>query len=335
MSFLSRELPDTIEPTAVQIEWEECPCLLCGSDQWVPLLEAPDRSRSAGNWFLVVQCRRCGLCFTNPRPAQQDTAASQSEPSPASERLPTRRRKSSAYRKSMPVHGEGRLLDVGCGSGTFLRRMHLDGWNVMGLDPSPGIVRHLREKFALPALVGSLPHDQLTPGSFDVITMWQSLQLAPWPVETLIEARRLLAPGGKLIVAVPNIDSLAFRWFGQAWNGFDLPRNLVHFAPWTLRLVLKKAGFRKTTLHMIRRERWLRASAQIACRMHPRVPRFLRSLRGKDPFQAGDLVRLAHPPIRLHHGDRKVGTSLRVNLASGGRKPPDYADRGVCRQRRE
>ena len=47
----------------------------------------------------------------------------------------------------------------------------------------------------------------------------------------------------QLLVVAPNIDSLPFRWFGSAWNGLDLPRHLTHFAPWTLQLLLERAGF--------------------------------------------------------------------------------------------
>ena len=53
-------------------------------------------------------------------------------------------------------------------------------------------------------------------------------------VPVLREARDLLAPGGKLVVAVPNIDSLPFRWFGRHWFGLDLPRHLTHFTPASL-----------------------------------------------------------------------------------------------------
>ena len=71
--------------------------------------------------------------------------------------------------------------------------------------------------------------------------MWQSLEHVHDPQEVLSEARRTLAPGGKLIVATPNIDSLPFRWFGHAWYGLDLPRHLTHLAAWTLRLMLHRA----------------------------------------------------------------------------------------------
>src|SRR5262249_60152055 len=62
----------------------------------------------------------------------------------------------------------------------------------------------------------------------------------------------------------PNIDSLPFRWFGHAWFGLDLPRHLTHFAPWTLQLMLERAGFQVGPIRMVRHSDWLRSSAKLA-----------------------------------------------------------------------
>src|SRR5436305_600698 len=115
-------------------------------------------------------------------------------------------------------------------------------------------------------LVGTLPHSDLASGSFDVITMWQSLEHVHHPLPVLAEAQRLLVPGGTLVVSVPNIDSLPFRWFGTSWIGLDLPRHLTHFTPPTLRLMLEHAGYRIGSLQLIRHSDWLRSSARLAAR---------------------------------------------------------------------
>jgi SAM-dependent methyltransferase len=135
------------------------------------------------------------------------------------------------------------------------------------MDQSSEAVARIRDELGVRAVVGTLPHPDLEPRSIDVVTMWHSLEHVHQPLDALRAARRLLAPGGRLIMAVPNIDSTAFRWFGPAWFGLDLPRHLAHFTPTTLRLMLDKAGFRMTAIRPVRHSDWLRSSAHLANRL--------------------------------------------------------------------
>jgi 2-polyprenyl-3-methyl-5-hydroxy-6-metoxy-1,4-benzoquinol methylase len=261
----------------VQVEWEETACLLCRGRNWFTLVEAPDRTPdSAGLWFAVVQCNDCGLCFTNPRPTVEsmaqfyphDYAPHQLTARPAKKvRSPRGRWK--GYELYVAPSGGRRLLDFGCGGGSFLAGMHADGWDVTGVDTSLSVVNAVQTQLGLRAIRGTLPHAQLEGERFDLITMRQSLEHVHQPAEVLAAAHRLLVPRGRLVVAVPNIDSLPFRWFGHAWYGLDLPRHLTHFAPWTLKLMLERAGFRPGKVRHIRRGKWLHASAGQAHREAP------------------------------------------------------------------
>jgi 2-polyprenyl-3-methyl-5-hydroxy-6-metoxy-1,4-benzoquinol methylase len=291
MRFVATDLEVPIARADSGIEWEECDCPLCGGHSWSPLVEAPDRlAGNSGRWFLVVQCHDCGLCFTNPRPSHHSMTQFYASAYPAhankTPRLPWWRRMLSRLRrdnrKCLPLEGNGRLLDFGCGGGSYLLRMHEQGWDVTGLDLAASAIQTIPSRRGLRTFVGTLPHAELRDETFDVITMWQSLEHVHEPQEVLREARRLLAPGGKLIIATPNIDSLPFRWFGHAWYGLDLPRHLTHFAPWTLRLMLHRAGFRVGRIRMVRHSSWLRSSAHAACR-EPYSNAWHRWLRNRTP----------------------------------------------------
>jgi SAM-dependent methyltransferase len=289
MGFFPRKFPDAAAgPIAsASLCWDEVNCPLCGNQRWQTLLEAPDRQAS-GLWFAVVQCLDCGLCFTNPRPVT--ATLERFYPGDYRPHQVLAERQSGRWRQFLsrlrrargPLswRGQGRLLDFGCGNGAFLQRMRLQGWRVTGVDIAAHAVQRIRNQTGLRVLTGTLPHPELRPNSFDVITMWQSLEHVPDPGQVLCEARRLLAVEGQLVVAVPNIDSLAFRVFGQAWVGLDLPRHLTHFSPWTLHLLLERSGFRVRRIRMAGPSAWLRHSARLACQL-PQAKLIHHGLRGK------------------------------------------------------
>jgi SAM-dependent methyltransferase len=180
----------------------------------------------------------------------------------------------------MTWHGPGRLLDFGCGSGTFLYRMHREGWQVTGLDFSAAVIARIRTAPGLAVLTGTLPHPALRPASFDCVTMRQALEHVPDPLGLLREAYRLLVPGGQLLVGVPNLDSWPYRWFGNSWFGLELPRHLTHFTPATLVKMLERADFRVGKVRMRGHGKWLRTSAKLAC-AERHAPRWYHWLRHK------------------------------------------------------
>ncbi|HEV3384415.1 MAG TPA: class I SAM-dependent methyltransferase [Gemmata sp.] len=271
---------DGLEPDRPQFLWEETDCLLCGRNEASLLAEAGDqRSTIASQFrFAVVRCRHCGLVYTNPRPTAESLAPFYPTHY-APHRLRQKRhliRRSSGFlnrlfgrpcperRGLLPWPSPGRLLDFGCGGGSYLCEMAARGWQVTGLDSSTQTVQSIREQYGFDAVAGTLPHPDLTPGSFDVITMWQSLEHVSHPLTVLRAAHELLVPGGKLIVAVPNYESLSAKWFGEYWFGLDLPRHLTHFAPRTLSEMLQTSGFRMTAMRNWVHADWLRTSAKQA-----------------------------------------------------------------------
>lgn len=140
---------------------------------------------------------------------------------------------------------DGVLLEVGCGAGTYLDLMRALGWSrVVGVDLSATAIRNARDVLALEAYRCQLEEANLPPSTFDAVSLSHTLEHLPNPVRTLGEIHRLLKPGGRLAVIVPNFESLGFRVFGQAWFPLDAPRHLVNFTEQSLRAATTKAGFR-------------------------------------------------------------------------------------------
>jgi len=91
--------------------------------------------------------------------------------------------------------------------------------------------------------VGDLATHRLPAAAFDVVTLWHVLEHVPDARSCLECARQCLKPDGRLIVAVPNIDSLEARLGGAHWFHLDLPRHQSHFSLRTLERLLADVGF--------------------------------------------------------------------------------------------
>ncbi len=273
---------DSAQFAATHFEWEDTACLLCGENSAELIAEACDPldANGRGLRFAVVRCRHCGLAFTNPRPKAEHIGSfyppgysphgAKSEQN--KHRIPSRLRcrllgtPCRERRGAIPVRVPGRLLDFGCGGGSYLTRMAGLGWEVTGVDASPIAVQRVEDELGYPAHLGTLPNANLMPGSFEAITMWQSLEHVHQPLEVLRAAFRLLVPGGALVIAVPNFDTPARSWFGDRWHGYDLPRHLSHFTPATLGAMIQASGFQLDGVRGLAHSGWLQTSAKRAFR---------------------------------------------------------------------
>lgn len=137
----------------------------------------------------------------------------------------------------------GRLLDVGCGKGDFLARMSLRGWAVEGLEVDAEAVEFARSNHSLTVHLGALENLRFPDGSFDAITANHVIEHVHEPDALIRECLRVLAPGGRLVLATPNIDSIGHRRFGRNWSHLDPPRHLHLFTKKTLKGCVAKAGF--------------------------------------------------------------------------------------------
>jgi SAM-dependent methyltransferase len=242
------------------------PCPVCRSPntalRWP---QRPDRLfRATQRRFDLHGCADCRTCFLHPVPNVQELATYYPESywigpsdrqadSGASGGLLERYRRfvlrdhvrfvgavvADQRRSGMPVQ----VLDVGCGDGSFLEALGVPG--SAGMDLSATALQAVRAR-GFHAVRGVLDDCPIRPGSCSLVTSFHFLEHVH-PIEPALTAmQRLLAPGGEIVVQVPNADSLQARILGRHWAGYDVPRHLVNYTTRTLRQVLERNGFEVT-----------------------------------------------------------------------------------------
>ncbi len=144
----------------------------------------------------------------------------------------------------LPAQPDGRLLEVGCGSGQMLNSMQGLGWCVEGVDFDPAAVQNARNK-GLQVRLGTLEAQRYPNDHFDAITMSHLIEHVHDPLELLSECYRVLKTGGQLVVVTPNSESWGHKMFRGSWLHLDPPRHLYVFNSSSLRRLVEKASFEK------------------------------------------------------------------------------------------
>jgi 2-polyprenyl-3-methyl-5-hydroxy-6-metoxy-1,4-benzoquinol methylase len=140
----------------------------------------------------------------------------------------------------------GRVLDVGCGDGRFLYRMHRKGWSGVGLDFDLNAIEAAKEmygKYGFELLQTDLISARFPDNSFDAVTMNHVIEHVSDPGALLAEVKRILKPGGRMVSITPNVQSWAHSIFGDCWRGLEIPRHLQIFSLPALANCARRAAF--------------------------------------------------------------------------------------------
>jgi 2-polyprenyl-3-methyl-5-hydroxy-6-metoxy-1,4-benzoquinol methylase len=226
----------------------ECP--ICDNKEFKPYLTCNDYLVS-NEKFVIQECSGCGFRLTNPRPDDKSIGNYYKSENYISHNDRSGGLINSIYRivrnytlgsKIRLItklnRGEGKLLDVGCGTGSFLESCKSNGWQITGVETDATVRTLAQEKLRVQIHLNlnEVPNDE----PFDIITLWHVLEHIPNLNDAVERLSMLLAPNGTLLIAVPNSNSYDANYFRECWAAYDVPRHLYHFTPPTIEKLFRK-----------------------------------------------------------------------------------------------
>jgi SAM-dependent methyltransferase len=192
-------------------------CRACGARTTLPVPTDADLELAYGTWYRPAEGRFAGLGDRALRSLRGRLA-----------------------RRLDRIAPPGPILDVGAGDGALLDALASVGREATGLE------RHSARPDVREAELSEIN------GRFAAIVFWHSLEHLRHAGAALDRAARLLAPGGVVVIAIPNLDSLQARAFGERWFALDLPRHLVHVPARALIERLRQLGLKPARVSYLR-----------------------------------------------------------------------------------
>lgn len=221
------------------------PCNLCGSAS-VETLSLKDRS---GDYLRTVICKKCGLVWSDPRPAEDKIKEFYSKAYRKEYKGITKPKKKHVYRdaqEAMKRYGffkdilkqEDRLLDIGSGNGVFVYSLRKLGIEACGIEPDENHARYAREDLNVPVKTG-FAGDINDRESYDIVTLHHVLEHLTNPSGELQNIRAMLKDKGYLVIEVPNVEDIV-----QDPDNRYHKAHIYTFNPETLVALGRKAGFK-------------------------------------------------------------------------------------------
>lgn len=248
-------------------------CACCGGAGTILHRDLVDPHFGVPGRWTMRRCADpgCGLGWLDPHPRRDEIwklyrdyythgATAEGEPAPPAETYRTTGRKALVKRLlaalffwKRPVFATdlmhlqsvppGRLLEVGCGGGSFLAAAARAGWAAHGIDFDEKAVAAAKRLPGVDAEVADLLERRFPDAAFDAVVMSNVIEHLPDPAAVFAECHRILAPGGRVVFITPNMDALGHDLMGRYWRGLEPPRHLYLYNVATLRRFARAAGF--------------------------------------------------------------------------------------------
>jgi len=217
----------------------ERPCTICtANDHRLIMAEGETGYR---------ECRQCGAIFTSPMAAQYEdvneaayAAAISRYAAKIDARLATNMRTLKPLDK---YRQRNTFLELGCNAGATLVAAKKLGWDVTGVDISRAATAYAREQQGLNAITGTLEQAALPADHFDVVYSNAVLEHVEHPLQTVLEARRILRPGGAFFADTVNWDSYTRRLLGHHWRYLEPLHHVQLYTPDNVRELARRTGF--------------------------------------------------------------------------------------------
>lgn len=220
------------------VNWEEIPCPVCGGTVFTELFRKHDEP--------FVQCKGCSLILINPRPVHAEvleTYDADYSKGYVAKRAGKRKRSARWVRRVRAAKPSGRWLDVGCSAGFTVEAARNLGYDAWGVDVESWGVNYARETLGLVNVRQGMLEDQgFADNSFDIITAYEVIEHVPDLNRFLTELKRLLAPGGLIILHTPDVGHWRRPKKLETWDAIIPSEHLYYFSKQTLGRLVKKHG---------------------------------------------------------------------------------------------
>lgn len=239
-------------------------CSLCSKSLKTKIFVAPDRS-DKNKLYSFYKCTGCTLVQIRPFPNKKkidkyysyvdgdNHAKIKNQQINFLHRLPfgkTMLKKyidlcyRQRYQLIMKLHSKGKILDIGCGEGSFLKKFPSEKWKRTGIEINKNLatMAHRTVKHAkiitVPVELSTLPKQ-----NFDIVTMWHVLEHIQNPKIVLKSLKKIISPHGYLVIEVPHGNSLYRKLFSTHWQLLLLPQHIFFWTKKSIKFALNEAEF--------------------------------------------------------------------------------------------